>query len=182
LPIWTSCSITFAALPERRGRSPGPGILSPELLRAVQQGRSTLTSSLGSRARGIIFRHLRRRSSHVTPSADTCWSRLRSDRTASAIQWRPLTSSKRRSRLVSREPADLSLAGFAAQVRAPLDRRIGALAQRGRACRDGGKITLGRNLIGTLRNRELDAVGRRLASQTGLAHLSAEAGKSISGV
>ncbi|WP_371827229.1 DUF3363 domain-containing protein [Bradyrhizobium sp. 184] len=57
-----------------------------------------------------------------------------------------------------------------------LDRRIDLLAEQGPAHRDGDKITLGRNLVGTLRNREIHAVGRRLAEQTGLAHLAVEAG------
>ena len=85
-------------------------------------------------------------------------------------------------RLVAREPADLSRAGFGAEVRAALDRRIDVLAERGLVRRDGDKVTLGRNLIGTLRNRELDTVGRRLAEETGLAHVPAESGEPVSGV
>jgi type IV secretory pathway VirD2 relaxase len=85
-------------------------------------------------------------------------------------------------RLVSREPVDLSRGGFGAEVRAALDRRIDVLAEQGLARRDGDKVTLGRNLIGTLRNRELAAVGHRLAEQTGLAHLPAGAGAPVSGV
>ena len=85
-------------------------------------------------------------------------------------------------RLVAREPVELSRAGFGAEVRAALDRRIDALAEQGLARRDGDKVTIGRNLIGTLRNRELDAVGRRLASETGLAHLHAGAGEHVTGI
>jgi type IV secretory pathway VirD2 relaxase len=85
-------------------------------------------------------------------------------------------------RLIAREPVDLASAGFGAEVRAALDRRVDALAEQGLARRDGDKVMLGRNLITTLRHRELDTVGRRLASETGLAHLSAEAGESISGI
>jgi type IV secretory pathway VirD2 relaxase len=85
-------------------------------------------------------------------------------------------------RLVAREPADLSRGGFGAEVRAALDRRIDALAEQGLARRDGDKVTLGRNLVQTLRNRELDTVGRRLAEETGLPHLRAEAGESVSGI
>ncbi|OSI74422.1 type VI secretion protein [Bradyrhizobium canariense] len=85
-------------------------------------------------------------------------------------------------RLVARDGADFSRAGFGAEVRAALDHRIDALVEKGLASRDGDKVTLGRNLIGTLRNRELETVGRRLASETGLAHLPAEAGESVSGV
>ena len=47
-------------------------------------------------------------------------------------------------RLVAREPADLSRAGFGAEVRAALDRRIDALAEQGLVRRDGDKVTLGR--------------------------------------
>jgi hypothetical protein len=55
------------------------------------------------------------------------------------------------------------------------------LAEQGLARRDGDKVTIGRNLVGTLRSREVDAVGRRLASETGLAHLPAEAGEPVAG-
>jgi hypothetical protein len=66
-------------------------------------------------------------------------------------------------RLVAREPADLSRAGFGGEVRAALEQRIDALAGQGLASRDGDKVTFGRNLIETLRRRELATVGRRLA-------------------
>jgi type IV secretory pathway VirD2 relaxase len=85
-------------------------------------------------------------------------------------------------RLVARERAELSRAGFGAEVRAALDRRIDTLAEQGLARREGDKVTIGRNLVGTLRSRELDAVGRRLAAETGQAHLPAEAGERVSGV
>jgi type IV secretory pathway VirD2 relaxase len=85
-------------------------------------------------------------------------------------------------RLVAREGVELSRAGFGAEVRAALDRRIDALAEQGLARRDGERVTFGRNLVGTLRDRELDAVGQRLASETGQVHLPAEAGEHVSGV
>ncbi|WP_375778922.1 relaxase/mobilization nuclease domain-containing protein [Bradyrhizobium sp. ma5] len=84
--------------------------------------------------------------------------------------------------LVARDSARLSRAGFGAEVRQALDRRIDILAGQGLARRSGDKVTLGRNLIETLRDRELEAVGRRLASETGLAHLPADAGESVSGI
>jgi type IV secretory pathway VirD2 relaxase len=85
-------------------------------------------------------------------------------------------------RLVAREPAELSRAGFGAEVRAALDRRIDTLAEQGLARRDGDKVTIARNLVGTLRDRELETVGRRLASEAGLAHLPTETGEHVSGV
>lgn len=84
--------------------------------------------------------------------------------------------------LVAREPADLSRASFGGEVRHALDRRIDVLAEQGLARRAGDKVTLGRSLIETLRRRELDAVARRLAEETGLAHLPADAGEQISGI
>ncbi len=84
--------------------------------------------------------------------------------------------------LAAREPAELSGAGFGAEVRAALDRRIDALAEWGLARRAGEKVTLGRGLIETLRRRELDNVGRRLAEETGLSHLPSETGQPVSGV
>lgn len=85
-------------------------------------------------------------------------------------------------RLVAREPLELSRAGFGAEVRAALDQRIDTLAAQGLARRDGDKVTIGRNLVGTLRDRELEAIGRKLTSETGLAHLPAQTGDHISGV
>jgi len=85
-------------------------------------------------------------------------------------------------RLIAREGTDLSRAGFGREVRAALNQRIDTLAEQGLASRDGDKVTLGRNLIATLRDRELVSVGRRLASETGLAYLPAEAGEHVSGV
>ena len=84
-------------------------------------------------------------------------------------------------RPVAREGGELSRAGFGADVRAALDRRIDTLAMQGLARRDGDKVTIGRNLVGTLRSRELDAIGQRLASETGLAHLPAEPGEPVAG-
>jgi type IV secretory pathway VirD2 relaxase len=85
-------------------------------------------------------------------------------------------------RLVAREPSGLARSGFGAEVRAALDRRIDTLAEQGLARRSGDKVALGGNLIGTLRSRELERAGRRLASETGLAHLPAEAGEAVAGV
>jgi hypothetical protein len=76
----------------------------------------------------------------------------------------------------------LSRAGFGAEVRGALDRRIDALAEQGLVRRDGDKVIIGRNLIGTLRTRELNTVGRRLAQETGLAYMPAESGETVSGI
>lgn len=84
--------------------------------------------------------------------------------------------------LVARDPAELSRNAFGAEVRAALERRIDVLADQGLAQRDGNKVRLSRNLIETLRDRELDVVTRRLMEETGLPHLSSDVGEQISGV
>lgn len=84
--------------------------------------------------------------------------------------------------LVARDPAELSRNAFGAEVRAALERRIDVLADQGLAQRDGNKVRLSRNLIETLRDRELDVVTRRLMVETGLPHLSSDVGEQISGV
>src|SRR5258708_17254936 len=83
-------------------------------------------------------------------------------------------------RLVAREGGELSRAGFGADVRAALDRRIDTLAMQGLSRRDGDKVTIARNLVGTLRSPELDAIRTPLASQTGLAPLPPEPGEPVS--
>jgi type IV secretory pathway VirD2 relaxase len=84
-------------------------------------------------------------------------------------------------RLVARDGTEPSRAGFGAEVRQALDQRIDRLAGWGLARRDGDKITIGRNLVGALRGRELDAVGQLLASETGLAHLPVAMGDRVAG-
>ena len=84
--------------------------------------------------------------------------------------------------LVAREPVDLARSGFGSDVRTALEQRIDVLIRRGLASRDGGRTTLARNLVETLRNRELNVVGRRLASETGLAYLPAAAGTPVAGI
>ncbi|WP_247804067.1 DUF3363 domain-containing protein [Bradyrhizobium sp. 191] len=84
--------------------------------------------------------------------------------------------------LVARDPAELSRNAFGAEVRAALERRIDVLADQGLAQRDGNKVRLRRNLIETLRDRELDVVTRRLMEETGRPHLSSDVGEQISGV
>jgi hypothetical protein len=83
--------------------------------------------------------------------------------------------------LVARDPAELSRNAFGAEVRAALERRIDVLADQGLAQRDGNRVRLRRNLIETLRDRELDVVTRRLIEETGLPHLSSDVGEQIWG-
>ena len=68
---------------------------------------------------------------------------------------------------IAREPAALSEGGFGAEVRQALDRRADHLVGQGFGERHGQRVTFTRGLIDTLRRRELDAAGEKLASETG---------------
>lgn len=70
--------------------------------------------------------------------------------------------------LVGRNAAELGEGGFADEVRAALNARTDHLAQEGLAQRRGRRAVFARDLIETLRQRELAAASRRLSGQTGL--------------
>ena len=84
-------------------------------------------------------------------------------------------------RLVEREPMPLSAGGFGREVRDAMQARAEHLADQGLARRDGRRIILQRDLLSTLRRRELDAVGAQLSAETGLPHMKAAAGEHVSG-
>jgi hypothetical protein len=84
-------------------------------------------------------------------------------------------------RLVEREPMPLSMGGFGNEVREAMDARAEHLADEGLARREGQRIVLQRNLLATLRRRELDAVGEQLSAETGLPHVKAQAGEYVAG-
>ena len=82
---------------------------------------------------------------------------------------------------VARERIDVSSGGFGAEVREAMDRRAERLLQEGLAERQGRRIVFSRNLIDTLRRRELDALGGKLADETGLPFNRAAGGEYVSG-
>ena len=84
-------------------------------------------------------------------------------------------------RLVEREPMPLSAGGFGREVRDAIQARAEHLADQGLARREGRRIILQRDLLSTLRRRELDAVGAQLSAETGLPHMKAAAGEHVSG-
>lgn len=84
-------------------------------------------------------------------------------------------------RLVERSRMPLAMGGFGAEVRDALDARAEHLADEGLAQRQGQRIILQRNLLATLRSRELDAVGQNLETETGLPHRPAKSGEHVSG-
>ena len=85
-------------------------------------------------------------------------------------------------RLVERDPMPLSMSGFGRETRDALQARAEHLADHGLGRRQGQRSILQRDLLSTLRRRELDAVGEKLSAETGLPHLKAATGEHVSGV
>ena len=84
-------------------------------------------------------------------------------------------------RLVEREQMPLSMGGFGREVRDAMQARAEHHADEGLGRRQGQRIILQRDLLSTLRRRELDAVGENLSAETGLPHVKAAVGEHVSG-
>ena len=82
--------------------------------------------------------------------------------------------------LLAREPA-ISGGGFSAEVREAMDRRVDHLVEEGLARRQGQRVVFARELVNTLRRRELDEVASKLAAETGLAYRPSAAGEHVAG-
>ncbi|MAB15275.1 VirD2 family relaxase/mobilization nuclease [Parvibaculum sp.] len=82
---------------------------------------------------------------------------------------------------IAREPAALSEGGFGAEVRNALDRRAAHLLGEGFAERQGRRIVFSRNLIDTLRRREVEKLGEKLAAKTGQWFQRASSGEYVAG-
>ena len=76
----------------------------------------------------------------------------------------------------------LSGGGFGAEVRAAMDARIDHLAGEGLARRQGQSVAFARDLLATLRRRELDETASKLATATGLTYQPAAEGEPVSGI
>ena len=83
--------------------------------------------------------------------------------------------------LFAREPATGG-GGFGADVRDAMDRRVDHLIEEGLARRQGQRVVFARDLLDTLRRRELDGVSSKLAAETGLAHRPSAEGEHVAGV
>ena len=84
-------------------------------------------------------------------------------------------------RLVERQPMPLSMGGFGGEVREAMTARAEHLADDGFARRQGQRIVLQRDLLDTLRRRELSAVGARMSAETGLPYLQTATGEQVAG-
>jgi hypothetical protein len=85
-------------------------------------------------------------------------------------------------RLLVDQCGDLSPMGFGSEVRAALADREGFLVGEGHAERRGRRVILARNLLATLRSRELESAAGKIQAETGLSYRPAVDGESISGV
>jgi type IV secretory pathway VirD2 relaxase len=68
---------------------------------------------------------------------------------------------------VARDPVPLGQAGFGAEVRQAMERRAGELIEQGLVERQARGLVFSKNLVDTLRRRELEALGRQVAAETG---------------
>jgi type IV secretory pathway VirD2 relaxase len=83
--------------------------------------------------------------------------------------------------LLAKEPAFMG-GGFGAEVRATMERRVDHLIEEGLARRTGQRVVFARDLLATLRRRELDETAERLSAETGLTYHPADEGEAVSGV
>jgi type IV secretory pathway VirD2 relaxase len=84
-------------------------------------------------------------------------------------------------RLVEREQMPLAMGGFGREVRDALAARAEHLAEAGLARRVGTRIIPQRDLLATLRSRDLDAAAARLSAETGLLYTPAAGGEMVAG-
>ena len=82
---------------------------------------------------------------------------------------------------IAREPVPLSDSGFGAEVRQALDERAEHLIGEDLAERQGGRVVFARRLLNTLRRRELDSLGEKLAAETGMSFERAASGEYVAG-
>ena len=72
--------------------------------------------------------------------------------------------------------------GFGSEVKEALQKRADFLAEQGLAERRGQRVILARNLLGTLRNRELAQAAKDIAAETGLEHRPVADGQRAIGI
>jgi len=82
---------------------------------------------------------------------------------------------------IARDPLALSEGGFGAEVRQAMDERAEHLIGEGLAERQGGRVVFARRLLNTLRDRELDALSDKLATETGLPFNRSGSGDYVAG-
>jgi type IV secretory pathway VirD2 relaxase len=84
--------------------------------------------------------------------------------------------------LVGRHIAALESSGFGQEVRDAMNGRVEHLVGQGLARRQGQRVIFARDLLDTLRRRELEAIAARMSSTAGLPYHSTMEGESVAGV
>ncbi|BCH29818.1 type VI secretion protein [Mesorhizobium sp. L-8-10] len=82
---------------------------------------------------------------------------------------------------VAREPVRLGDGGFGGEVQDALDRRAEHLVKEGLAQRRGSRVVFAQGLLETLRRREVDALGDKLAAELGRPFNKAATGNHVAG-
>lgn len=82
---------------------------------------------------------------------------------------------------LAKDRMPLSGSGFGAEVRTAMDRRANHLVDMGLAQRQGQRVNFSRDLLSTLRARELDAQAAKLATKTGLMRYRHREGDAVEG-
>ncbi|MGC8384289.1 DUF3363 domain-containing protein [Pseudomonas aeruginosa] len=72
--------------------------------------------------------------------------------------------------------------GFGGDAKQAMQQRADFLEEQGLAQRRGQRVILARNLLGTLRNRELAQVAKDIAAETGLEHRPVADGQRVAGI
>lgn len=72
--------------------------------------------------------------------------------------------------------------GFGGEAKQAMQQRADFLAEQGLAERRGQRVILARNLLGTLRNRELAQAAKAIAADTGLEHRPVADGQRVAGI
>lgn len=82
---------------------------------------------------------------------------------------------------VAREPITVSDGGFGAEVRQAMEQRADHLIAEGLAERQGQRVVFARRLLNTLRDRDVNVLGDKLAAETGLPFNRARSGEFVAG-
>ena len=83
--------------------------------------------------------------------------------------------------LLAKDPA-MSAGGFGAEVRQAMDQRAEYLVKEGLAQRQGRRVIFARDLLETLRRRELDSVAGKLSAELRLPHRPSAEGEHVAGI
>jgi len=78
--------------------------------------------------------------------------------------------------------AGLGDLGFGGEAKQAMQQRADFLAEQGLAKRRGRRVILARNLLGTLRGRELTQAAKDIAADTGLEHRPVADGQRVAGI